>query len=412
LDEVIELILVPGLAVLAPLLARLFIRWLAIPIVVLEILLGIAVGPNGLGWVHPHAFLAGLADLGLAMLFFVAGTEIDFRTIAGRPLRRSGVAWLISFALALGVGFLLFSGWETAIIIAVALSSTALGAVLPILRDAKLLGTPLGTAATAVGAIGEFGPLIAISLFLGGRSLGLSTIVLFGFVVAAVLLIWLATRLGHGSVHRLVAATLDTTGQFAVRFIIFILAALVALSLLLGLDMLLGAFCAGVLWRIIIARAPAHDRELVQSKIDGVAFGFLVPIFFIETGVTFDLQSLIAQPLLFALVPVLVIALFVIRGLPAQLAAPPGAPARDRTRLALYAATGLPLIVAVTQIGRDEGLLSAGLAAALVAAGMLSVLVFPILATIGRRRTGTQLEFESSVDPDAGPADSVGESTA
>ena len=412
MEGIVELVLVPGLAVLAPLLARLFIRWLAIPIVVLEILLGILVGPNALGWVHPQPFLESLADFGLAMLFFVAGSEIDFRSIAGRPLRRSGIAWLISFVLALGVGFLLFAGWETAIIIAVALSSTALGAILPILRDAGLLGTPFGTAASAVGAIGEFGPLIAISLFLGGRNLGVSSIVLFGFVVVAVLLIWLSTRLGHGPVHRLVSVTLDTTGQFAVRFILFILAGLVALSLLLGLDMLLGAFCAGVLWRIIIARAPARDRAAVQSKIDGVAFGFLVPIFFIETGVGFDLASLIAQPLLFALVPVLLVALFVLRGLPAQLAAPPGASARDRTRLALYAATGLPLIVAVTEIGRAQGLLSAGLAAALVAAGMLSVLLFPILASLGRRRTGSDLEFESSVAPGAEDDAGVGESTA
>ncbi|MBO9578683.1 MAG: cation:proton antiporter [Microbacteriaceae bacterium] len=398
MDEIVELVLVPALAVAAPLLVRLIDRWLAVPIVVLEILLGIAVGPNGLGWVHPHPFLAGLADFGLAMLFFVAGTEIDFRAIAGRPLRRGALAWAISFVLALGAGLLHLAGWQTAIVIGVALSSTALGAVLPILRDARLLGTPFGTAVSAVGAVGEFGPLIAISLFLGGRDLGTSSVVLFVFVALAVVLVWVSARVEHGPLHRLVSLTLDTTGQFAVRLILLIVAVLVALSIALDLDMLLGAFCAGVLWRIMIARAPAHDRELVASKVDAVAFGFLVPIFFIETGVGFDLRALVAEPWLFALVPVLLVALFLIRGLPAQLAAPRGASRGDRVRLALYAATGLPLIVAVTAIGQDEGLLSAGLAAALVAAGMLSVLLFPVLASIGRRR-GAELAYEASVDP-------------
>lgn len=420
MEGILDLAIVPALAVLAPLVARLVDRWLVVPIVVLEILLGIAVGPSGLGWVGTNVLLSGLSDFGLALLFFVAGSEIDFRAISGRPLRRSALAWLISFVLALGVGFLHFSGWESAIVIGVALSSTALGAVLPILRDARLLGTPFGTSVSAIGAIGEFGPLVAISLFLGSRDVGASSIVLLAFVAIAVLLVVLSTRLEHGRVHRLVAATLDTTGQFAVRLILFIIGALVALSILFGLDMLLGAFAAGVLWRIIIARAPEHDRRLVESKVDAVAFGFLVPIFFIMTGVGFDLRALLAEPWLFALVPVLLAALFVVRGLPAQLAAPPGSPKADRTRLALFAATGLPLIVAVTTIGREEGLLSPGLAAALVAAGMLSVLIFPILASIGRSRAEAGVAFESSVDPDeqrpagggARRPGSVGESTS
>ncbi len=417
MDQIVGLVLVPGLAVLAPLVVRLFDRWVVVQVVVLEILLGILVGPSGLGWVHPGPFLDGLADLGLAMLFFVAGSEIDFAGIAGRPLRRSTLAWGISFALALGVGLLNLAGWQTAIVIGVALSSTALGAVMPILRDAGLLGTPFGTSVSAVGAVGEFGPLIAISLFLGGRGLGVSSIVLFAFVVIALLLVWASTRLEHARVHRIVSATLNTTGQFAVRLILFIVAALVGLSLLFGLDMLLGAFTAGVLWRIIIARAPKRDRELVESKIDGVAFGFLVPIFFIETGVGFDLHALIAQPWLFALVPLLLVILFVVRGLPAQLAAPRGSSRGDRLRLALYAATALPIIVAVTSIALDEGLLSPGIAAALVAAGMLSVLIFPILASIGRRKTDVESAFENSVEPAGGGGDEsaagdVGESNS
>ncbi|HWK19855.1 MAG TPA: cation:proton antiporter [Microbacteriaceae bacterium] len=397
MGEIVGIVLVPLLAVIAPLVARLVSRWLVLPVIVLEILLGIAVGPSGLGWVQSSMFVSMLSEIGLAMLFFVAGTEIDFRAIAGRPLRRSVIAWGISFALALGIGLLQFSGWEAAIVIAVALSSTALGAVLPIIRDAGLLGTPFGTAVSAVGAVGEFGPLIAISLFLGSRDLGTSSIVLFAFVAVAIVLVWLSVRLPHRGVHRLVSATLNTTAQFAIRLILLILAALVALSLLLDLDILLGAFCAGVIWRIVIARAPEADRELVSAKIDGLAFGFLIPIFFISTGIGFDLAALLAEPMLLLLALAMFVALFVVRGLPAQLAAPRGASGRDRFRLALYAATGLPLIVAVTAIGQDAGVLSAGVASALVAAGMLSVLVFPLLAAIGRPAAPVSRGFEESI---------------
>lgn len=395
--EVVGIVLVPTLAVLAPLLARAVSRWLVLPVIVIEIVLGIVVGPSGLGWIRSDPFVSMLAQIGLAMLFFVAGSEIEFRAIAGRPLRRALVAWLVSFAVAFAIGLTPGAGWEAAIVIGVALSSTALGAVLPILRDAGLTGTPFGTAVTAAGAVGEFGPLIAISLFLGARDLGTSSVVLFGFVAVAVALIWVSTRMRHRGVHRLVAATLDTTGQFAIRLILFILSALVALSLLLGLDMLLGAFCAGVLWRILIARAPERDRVTVSSKIDGLAFGFLVPIFFIVTGIEFDLRALLADPWLLLLAGGLFVALFVVRGLPAQIVAPRGATRGDRVRLGLYAATGLPLIVAVTSIGVEAGVLAPGVAAALVAAGMLSVLVFPLLAAIGRPRAARAAEFDETV---------------
>ncbi len=416
MDEIVEIVMVPLLAVLAPLIVRLLGRWVAIPVVVLEIVLGIVFGPDVLDWIHPHPFLLSIASFGLAMLFFVAGTEIDFAHVAGRPLRRSGLAWLISLAAAIGIGFLTFQGVNAAIVTGICLSSTAMGAVLPILRDSGQLGTPFGIAVSAIGAVGEFGPLIAISLFLGGRNVGWSSAVLFGFVIVAAVTIWVATRVRHDRVHRLVEATLDTTGQFAIRLIVLIMALLVALSMLLGLDMLLGAFTAGVLWRIIMARAPEQDRRLVESKVDGIAFGFLVPIFFIETGVGFNLAALIDEPWLFALVGVFLVVLLLVRGLPTQLVAPKGTGRADRARLGLYAATGLPIIVAATTLATQQGLLSPGIAAALVAAGMLSVLVFPVLAAIGRPHAAVEHELDESVDPDdVGGAEArpgVGESSA
>ena len=158
-----------------------------------------------------------------------------------------------------------------------------------------------------------------------------------------------------------------------------------ALSVFLDLDMLLGAFAAGVIWQLLMRNAREEDREAVESKIEAVAFGFLVPVFFVYTGVTFDLGALLEQPMLLILVPVGTLLLFVVRGLPSMLAAPVGSTLRDRFAVALMGATGLPIIVAVTGIGVAAEVLPAGPAAALVAAGMLSVLLFPLIAMALRR---------------------------
>jgi len=366
-------------AVLAPLGARAVAPWLRVPIVVFELVLGIVVGPSVLGLVEPSEFLERLSDFGLAVLFFVAGTEIDFAGIRGRPVRRALFGWVASIVLGVGIGLLIVPG-EGAVIVAVALASTALGTLVPILRDAGEMTTPFGRAVSAIGAVGEFAPLVAISVFLGGREPGAATVVLLIFVVIAGAGIVLALRMPHGKIHAFVRSTLHTSGQFAVRIVILILAGLVALSIVLDIDMLIGAFAAGIIWRIMMREAPEVDREQVESKIEAVAFGLLVPVFFIMTGVTFDLAALFAQPLLLALVPAFLVALLITRGVPALWAAPEGSGFRDRAALGLFASTGLPIIVAVTAIGVDEELISSGLAATLVAAGMLSVLLFPLTA--------------------------------
>ena len=374
----LDFVIIAAIAVVAPLLVRGLSSRLRVPIVVFELMLGILVGPSVLGWVQQGPISERLADFGLALLFFMAGNEIDFRVLRGRDGAGAVGGWAVGLVVGIGVGLLIVPG-EAAVVIGIALCSTALGMLLPILRDAGLLATPFGRAVMGVGAVGEFGPLVAISLFLGGREIGVATIVLFFFVVVAATAVFLASRMPHGRLHRIVTATLHTSGQFAIRMIVLILALLVALSLVLDLDMLLGAFVAGVIWQLIIRNAPAEDRAQIESKIEAVAFGLLVPVFFIYTGVTFDLRALLADGVTVLLVPVFLVLLLVIRGLPAMLSAPPGATGRDRVSLALLAATGLPVIVAVTSIGMAEDLLSAGLAAAFVAAGMLSVLLYPIL---------------------------------
>lgn len=381
--EDLGLVLIPLLAVIAPLLARGIRPVIRVPIVVFELVLGIICGPAVLGWIQPTEMLERLADFGLALLFFIAGSEIDYRAISGKPLVRASFGWLISVALGVAIGFLVAPA-EGMIVVGIALSSTALGTLMPILRDARELDSPFGKAVTLIGAVGEFLPLIAISIFLSTRTTTVATIVLLTFVVLAGVVVILARRVPHGRLHAFVSATLHTSDQFGIRFVLLLIASLVGLSVMLDLDMLLGAFVAGAVWRIIMARAPEKDAHEIESKIEAIAFGFLVPIFFIYTGVTFDLQALLASPTALTLVPIFLIALLVLRGGTAQLSAPPGSTGRDRTALGLLAATGLPIIVAVTSIGVDEELLDSATAAALVGAGMLSVLLFPLIGMIVR----------------------------
>ena len=402
--SVSTMLFVPAIAAVAPLLVRGIGRWLAIPLVVFEIVLGLLLGPAVLGWVVPDAFLDLLSEFGLAMLFFLAGNEIDFRTIRGRPLNRAVMGWIISLAAGLGIGALVAVDLPSAAFIGISLTSTALGAILPVLRDSGDLGTPFGISVIALGAVGEFGPLLAISLFLSGRSPLVAAIVLLLFALIAGTAIWFAAKGVGERMHRAITATLHTSGQFAVRLVLFVLLALVALSIVLDLDMLLGAFTAGVIFRLLMAGAPKADAEAVESKLEAVGYGFLVPVFFINTGVEFDLAALVADGRTLAMLPLFVVLLLVVRGIPSLLAAQPDASRRDRIATALFGSTGLPIIVAVTAIGVDREELDTGTAAALVGAGMLSVLLFPLIA-LAIRRTGDRSRRRTMTDDVGIPAE-------
>lgn len=388
------LIGIPAAAALAPLLSSAIGRFIRIPLVVFEIVLGLLIGPAILGWVEPTEFTEKLSDFGLAMLFFLAGNEIDFARIRGRALNRSIIGWLISLVAGVAIGLLISPTPAAGVFVGVALTSTALGTLMPVLRDAGELRTPFGTSIIALGAVGEFGPLIAISLFLSSTSFGVSTVVLGAFVLITALAIYLASRGGYHRLNMLINATLHTSGQFAVRLVILLLTTLVALSLALQLDMLLGAFAAGVIAKILLADATPRDAEIIEGKLEAVGFGFFVPVFFIFTGVTFDLQALLSSTTALLLLPMFLVLLLLVRGLPGLLSAPVGAVGADKRATVLFSATGLPIIVAVTAIGVDGGFLEAGTASALVGAGMLSVLLFPLLA-LGQHR----LAVDGAVKP-------------
>ena len=397
------LVLVPAAIALAPLLATWFGRVVRIPLVVFEIAFGILLGPAVLAWVAPDQIISRLADFGLAMLFFLAGSEIDINRIRGRVLNRSIAGWLVALAAGLAVGIclgaLLGYGAIAGVFVGIALTSTALGTIMPMLRDAGELHTPFGTAVIGIGTAGEFGPLIAISLFLSGRNPGTAALVLLAFALVAAAAILISARGRHRHLHTMITTTLRTSGQFAVRFVILIVAALVALSLVLGLDMLLGAFAAGLVIRFVLDDATPADREAVETKLEAVGFGFLIPVFFVVTGLRFDLKALTGSPTALLLLAVFAVLLLLIRGLTGLFTAPPGASARDRRAIVLLAATGLPIIVAVTDIGTTTGDLPAALATALVGAGMLSVLLFPLIA-LAQRGTSRSLAKDIALDDD------------
>ncbi|MFI9290293.1 cation:proton antiporter [Streptomyces gardneri] len=382
------LILIMAIAVLAPLLAYAVGRRLPVPLVIFEILLGILIGPDVLDWARPDALIDGLSQLGLTMLIFLAGYEIEFGKVRGDTLRRAVWSWVAALALGLGTGILLGGGYAKGVFIGVALTSTALGTVLPVLRDAGALHGRFGSVVMAFGAVGEFGPIIAMALLLSGRAAAESAVLLGVFAALTAAAVLWALRPRPPWFSRIIAKTLHSSGQFAVRFVFLVLALMLGASTALGLDVLLGAFAAGLITRLVLTGAAPEAGPEILEKVEGVGFGFLVPVFFVVTGIEFDLDSLLSGGRTLLLLPVFLLLFLLVRGGPIWFLAPRDLDRRDRGGLVLYGSTALPLVVAITTIGVEDNELSAGDAAALVGAGMVSVLVFPLLALKLRARAG------------------------
>ncbi|MEU9003944.1 cation:proton antiporter [Streptomyces sp. NPDC048551] len=384
------LILIMAVAVLAPLLAYGVARWLPVPLVIFEILLGILVGPDVLGWAGSGEVIDVLSELGLAMLIFLAGYEIKFAEVRGDTLRRSVWAWLAALALGLVLGTLLArgGGFDQGVYIGTALTSTALGTVLPVLRDAGDLGSRFGTVMMAVGSVGEFGPIIAMALLLSGRAPARSAALLAAFAVLTGLAVFWALRPKPPWFSEVIAKTLHSSAQFAVRLVVLMLVAMLGLAQALGLDVLLGAFAAGLITRLVLTGAAPESSDAVLAKVEAIGFGFLVPLFFVVTGIEFDLAALLAGGRTLLMLPVFLLLFLCVRGLPIWLLAPRDLVGPDRTALVLFGSTALPLVVAITTLGVEDGQVQPGEAAALVGAAMVSVLVFPLLALRLRARAG------------------------
>ncbi|ARN22993.1 cation:proton antiporter [Piscinibacter gummiphilus] len=352
---------------------------LRLPVVALELLLGVLIGPEGLGLAAFDGALPVLARIGVALLFFLAGTEIDFGTLGGAPLRRGAAGWLLSLALAGAVAFgLAHLGFlHNPAVVALALSTTALGVIAPILRDAGLTGTPTGIAATACGVMGEVGPILLMSALFAGPGHQLTQVGLTAlFAAIAVAVCWASLRIRPPGLLGMLARTMHRSGQWPVRVCMLLVIALVVLAENFGLDLALGAFAAG----LAVGQANRNPRsEVLAHKLDAVGFGVMVPVFFVTSGMQLEVRALFAQPAALGAVALLTLLLLVVRGLPALVFLNP-LTARETAAVGLYAATSLSLIVALTSAAVAVGQMTRFHATELVAAGLVSVLLFPWLA--------------------------------
>ena len=371
-------------------------RGMAPPVVVLELILGIVIGPEVLDLAQSSDFIEFFSNLGLGMLFYFAGYEIDFERIKGMPLKLGVIGWLLSVALAYGIGGALAAAGVVVSFLYTgsALATTAIGTLIPILRDSGGLKSRFGTYLLAAGGAGEFGPILLVTLVLSTASPLHEAAILVAFVVLALAVALASVRLawrGWPAFEK----TFEASSQLAVRITVVLVFGLVLLASKLGLDVLLGGFVAGMITR---AALKGHELQIFESKLTAVGFGFFVPFFFVTSGLEFDLAALGSAEALAKMA--LFLALFlVVRGAPALLLYRSVLNATERRALAFFSATELPLVVAITTIAVEAGEMHTSTAAGLVGAAMLSTLIFPFAGIALQKRAAR----ERGEDPAAQP---------
>jgi Kef-type K+ transport system membrane component KefB len=373
------LLLAATVAAIAPVL----VAWLPgprIPQVVVLLAGGVLIGPQVLGWAD-RAAIDLLANVGLGFLFLLAGYELDLELFRVRPGRLAIVGWLVSVAVAMAtVGILAAAGLVRAFVpVALGLTTTALGTLLPILRDNDMLGGRFGRYLLAAGAVGELFPIFAIALFLGASNKFVALMSLLAVGLLAVVLSQ-APRLIRGRrLERILQEGEGSTAQTTVRWTVVLLLLLLVVAADFGLDVVLGAFLAG----IVLRRWAPGDTHALESKLDAIGYGFFIPLFFVASGMGLDIRSIGEAPLRLLAFFVL---LLVVRGVPALVLYRRDLPAVQRVEMMLLTATALPLLVALAEIGLRNGTMLHENAAALVGAGALSVLVYPMAAVMIERR--------------------------
>lgn len=367
---------------------------LRLPAVVLEIVLGIVLGPAVLGWVEVDEPVEVLSLVGLAFLLFLAGLEIDLHALRGRLLRRASQGFAVSIGLSLAAAAALYAAGivDSPLLIGVILASTSLGVIVPVLQDAGEAGSRFGQLVIAAASIADFASVLLLTVLFSREATGTGTkLILIGTFVAAIAIV--AATVARAERSNRISAVLrrlqDTSAQIRVRGAFLLLIGLVALAEQLGLELILGAFAAGaILNHLDMDNEMTHPE--FRTKLAAAGFGVFIPVFFVSSGIRFDLDALFADAATIASIPAFLAALWVARGLPALLY-------RDelgeRRALAagLLQATSLPFIVAATQIGQELGVIDAAAAAAFIGAGLLSVLLFPVMALAllrARKATG------------------------
>lgn len=392
MDTTTALLWVVVVAALAPIVVD-FLPIPKVPVVVLELILGAIFGPHLLGLISDPGSLHHLQEFGVIFLFFLAGFEVDMSGILGRPIKSAVYAWLGSLAIALAITLLLqemglITNWY---MFAIAFSTTALGPLMPMLADRKMFGTGFGNNVISIGAIGEFGPVLLIAFLLNQSRSAMTTaafILVFG-VVCVILMRRLKSMVQegrHNRLLRLAMTSFHTTSQFAVRLSLVILVFLVFLTERFGLDILLGAFAAGFvigqIGEVLSEAAAERYMDQILGKLESIGYGVFIPVFFILTGAGLNLTALVESKRALIALPIVVIASFVIRGLPTYFIYH-DVEFRMRRRLALMSATQLPLVATLmaTYVARDY--IAQDLSTAIVLGCVTTVAVFPLLAFKG-----------------------------
>lgn len=383
-DVITSLFLIVVAAFAAPLICQ-AIPKRVIPEVVLLLAFGVLIGPHGLAIASESPPIELVSELGLGFLFLLAGYEIDTNEFKGRGGAVASVSWGFSLLLAFGVAYLVFDlspfGMEGAAT-AIVMTTTAIGTMFPILKERGVLGTPIGKSVMTHGAVGEIGPILAMAILLSVRDEWLSVLVVAIFLLATIIIGFIPaqTRKVGSRIVRALHMGAESTAQTTVRGTVVLLVGLVTLAAVLELDIVLGAFAAG----FIVRQALPQGRVELEKKLDGLAYGLFIPVFFVTSGMHINVSVAIDEPIgwIFFLV------MFVlVRGLPVFFSTFAQTNGKrhsltmgDRVATSLYSATALPIVVAVTAIAEEAGAMSNFVASSLVLAGAASVLVLPLIA--------------------------------
>jgi Kef-type K+ transport system membrane component KefB len=405
MPELGDPLLVVAVTFAAPFVLGLFPR-VRLPSVVLEIVAGIVIGPALLGIVEFDQAIEVVSLIGLAFLLFLAGLEIEFEQLRGQTLRLPLIGWVVSFAIAVVVALLLKAGGliETPLLVAIILCATSLGVIIPVLKDAGEITSKFGQLVVAAGSIADFGAIILLSIFFSGEGGIGSTLLLIGGLVVLGGLVFIVVRgAEHSAKIRADLLRLqDTTAQIRVRAAVVLFIGFAAVAEQLGLEVILGTFIGGAIISLV-------DRDKVMThpdfrrKLEAMGFGFFIPVFFVSTGVRFDLDALVADSSNLVMLPIFLVALLVVRGVPALIYRRT-IDGRRAVVAGVLQATSLPFIVAATAIGMELDLIGGAESAALIGAGLLSVLIFPVTGLALLRRAGPLPKAEPEREREREPA--------
>ena len=385
-DSLVSFAWIMAVALLAPLVSHMTGK--KMPAVALLIFFGMIIGPSMLDLAHEDPGIGMLKELGVGALFLLAGFEIDLATLKSKEAVTGFSTWAICM-VACGIGaYFLMDDIPGAIVMAIALTSTALGTITPMLKQDKLLGTRVVDSVVIHGAIGEVAPITAMALLLGSRSTLTTMLILLAFIgisVTVALMPFAITTLMPWFKDAFISGA-GSTNQTIMRLIILILAILMAVTAVFELDIVLGAFAAGIILNRII---PDEYHKGLENRLDVVFYSMLIPVFFVISGMAINWNVIVSEPIKVLGIPLLIL---VTRGLPVFLrenlhqTGSDVETTRERIQVALYAATGLPIIVAVMSLAESSGIVDNEVASIFIAGGALTVAIFPFIASLVREK--------------------------